>query len=245
AAAAVVGIMVTSGGDPPEKDKASEATAAAVEASAAKEAPAAAAVEEKAPVEELATVEVTSEPPGAKVTTGEGTLLGKTPLTLTAEKVAAGATVNVTLDGFRDAKSPAFSYPEPGKKTVLNLALKALPRLSALSHPAGATVRVEGIEEPVGKTPLSWYVPAKQADALTAGGPVKLTFEKEGFHPATKVLKQDLFKDGDASLAIQLRSLTAKVSKPKKKKAPAASAPKPAPKPKAKPKPKKKDGWSF
>ncbi|MEE2779631.1 MAG: serine/threonine-protein kinase [Myxococcota bacterium] len=248
AAAAVVGLVVTSGGEGPEKDEATEATPAAVTANAAEEAAAAAAVAEEkaAAVEPAATVEVTSEPPGAKVTSGDGALLGKTPLTLTADKVAAGATVKVTLDGFRDLESPTFTYPEAGKNTVLNLALKALPRLSVLSHPTGATVRVEGIDEPIGTTPISWYVPAKQADALMAGGPVKLTFEKEGFHPATKVLKQDLFKDGDASLAIQLRSLTAKVSTPKKKKkAPAASAPKPAPKPKAKPKPKKKDGWSF
>jgi len=241
AAAAVTGLMLTSGGEPPPEDKTSDASPAAMKDSVAEQAAAAAAVAAAKPAAEPATVEVTSEPAGARVISADGSLLGKTPLTLTAEKVAAGATVNLALDGFRDTTTPAFAYPESGKKTVLNLQLKALPRLSILSHPAGATVRADGIDEPVGKTPLSWYVPAKQADALMAGGPVKLTVEMEGFHPSIKILKQDLFKDGDASLAIQLRSLTAKVSRSKKKKTapPAASAPKP------KAKPKKKDGWSF
>ncbi|MCA9525508.1 MAG: PEGA domain-containing protein [Myxococcales bacterium] len=124
-------------------------------------------------------ITVTTDPPGAGVwvTTTEHRSRGTTPLTMV---VAPGARkLHIVLAGHepvvRDVRvntGQALSLPTITLK-------RQLPYVSLRTDPAGANVFIDDADEPVGKTPLLWPLPA---------GEHRVRLVLEGYAPRTETI---------------------------------------------------------
>ena len=141
-----------------------------------------------------------------------------------------------------DEARPAAVIPEPAEEPELPAA--PAPQLRIESKPTGATVTLDGGEEPLGKTPLIWTPRAEDLARVRAGSGAELVF-RAGGHREARVPVTDADLGRSEPMVVELAPVK-KVRRHVTKK-PVRAKPKPKPKPKSStPKPvKKPSGWGI
>jgi hypothetical protein len=187
-----------------------------------------------------------SAPTGATCTSEAGEDLGTTPLTLSADRVAAIGVVVLSLHGHRQAMTEKLTPPAANETRDVKITLSALPRITFASTPAGAAVHLDGASQSIGTTPFDWAMPADVADRVEAGKPAKFSFIKPGLRTASHSLGASDIKSGRAVIATVLHPKIQRAPSPARARSQSRSS-KPAASPTKTTKPKKKSGakWEF